>query len=238
MLLRQELREPSMYSSIMSAIASGATASTQIADRVGMERTAMGKYLGVLCSLGLIERAVPYGENPRTSKRAQYRVADPCFAYWYRFVEPAVGMIEQNAGELVAAEALRDDQLATYVGHWYEEIVRAWVLERAKRGRLAFAPTLVGSWWGTNQATRSQDDVDVVAGNPREKKILLGECKWRGSVNETELVRKQIERAAIFKDYKQVWYAFFTKESVGEATRARYAGDEYLFVDADALYEA
>lgn len=65
-----------------------------------------------------------------------------------------------------------------------------------------------------------------------------GECKWRGSANEAKLARKQTERAAIFKDYQQVWYALFTKEPVGEETRARCDGGTYLYVDADMLYEA
>lgn len=236
MLLRQELREPSVYSSILSSIAAGTNRSTRIADRIGIDSTAMGKYLGVLRSLGLVERVAPYGENVKTSKRAVYRISDPCFAYWYRFIEPTSDMVEQNAGKLAAAEALCDERLSTYVGHWFEAIARSWTVEAAVHRALPVAPVRFGSWWGTSNALRSQDDVDVVAGNPRTKEVLLGECKWRESVDVARMVEKQRERTALFPEYGDFALVFFTKRPVEASVRKRYEGNRMMFIDAERLY--
>lgn len=236
MLLRQELREPALYSSVLGAVASGANTPSLIADRVGIERTSVAKYLGTLASLYLVERAVPFGEDRQRSRKGIYRLTEPCFAYWYRFVEPCIDEVEQDAGELAAREALADGELSTYVGHWFETICREWVIAQAKARALPFSPVRFGTWWGTDPTTRSQDDVDVVAASPKARTALLGECKWRESVDETQAVEKLHARSSLFKDYKEFWYALFTKNEASCATREKYADGRHLFVSASDLY--
>lgn len=234
MLLRQELREPSMYSSIMGAIAGGANRPQEIADKVGDDRTAVGKYLSTLQSMGLVNRKVPFGENAQTSRKGLYRISDPCFAFWYRFVRENVDAIERDAGELAAREAMRPDELGTYVGHWFEEIALAWVIAQAKSGALPLSPVQFGSWWGTNPARREQDDIDVVAANPRRSQLLLGECKWRADFDETEALRKLEQRRSLVGDYAHVWFALFSKRPVHQVTRAK--SSETIFADVEELY--
>ena len=93
MLLRQELREPALYTSVLDAIASGATAPKAIANKAGVEETSVGKYLATLIGLDLIEKITPFEAGPR-SRRSIYRIKDPFFAFWYRFVSPQIGAIE------------------------------------------------------------------------------------------------------------------------------------------------
>lgn len=64
MLLRQELREPAVYNSILRAIGSGATRRGEIAARAGLEATAVSKYLATLERLDIIERVVPFWREP------------------------------------------------------------------------------------------------------------------------------------------------------------------------------
>ncbi|MEM2875174.1 MAG: ATP-binding protein, partial [Candidatus Hadarchaeales archaeon] len=55
-LIREELGEPATYFSIMNAIASGKTKQTEIANAVGMNSTAITRYLSTLMKLGLIQK--------------------------------------------------------------------------------------------------------------------------------------------------------------------------------------
>ena len=236
MLLRQELREPALYSSVLGAIASGANTPTLIADRVGIERTSLSKYLNVLSSLYLVEKAVPYGEDRLRSRKGIYRLTEPCFAYWYRFVEPYIDEIEQDAGELAAREVLSADEVSTYVGHWFEAICREWTIEQAKQGLLPLTPIKFGSWWGTNPVTRAQDDIDLIAGNPKRGVALLGECKWRERVDETQAMEKLHARSAVLKGFDDFFYALFTKHGASSATRKKYADEKHLFISAADLY--
>ena len=69
MLLRQELREPAQYNSILDAIGAGNTMPSKIAERAGVNSNSVGKYLKTLVSLGIIERTAPLGERLDLTQR-------------------------------------------------------------------------------------------------------------------------------------------------------------------------
>ncbi len=237
MLLRQELREPALYSSILDAVACGANRPQAIADRVGEDRTAVGKYLGTLSQLHLVKKTVPFGDNPKTSRKGLYALREPSFAFWYRFVAPYVDAIELDAGEPVARELLGGEELNAYIGRWFEEICLQWVAACAREGSLPFVPLRYGRWWGANPETRQQEDIDIVADSHSSSSLLVGECKWRNSFNESEEVAKLRRRAALLGDYDSTWFALFTKHAVGAATRKKLEAEgAWLLVDAERLY--
>ncbi|RFT24043.1 ATPase, partial [Gardnerella vaginalis] len=94
MLMRQELRDPSTYNSVLNALATGCNTPTLISDRIGLPATSVNVYLKTLEGLGLIERNIPFGMNPLHCKKGLWQICDPFFAYWYRFVAPNKGLIE------------------------------------------------------------------------------------------------------------------------------------------------
>ena len=58
-LLKQELREPSQYSEILSAIAEGASKMAEIASQCKMDTAACSKYLKTLMELGIVKKEHP-----------------------------------------------------------------------------------------------------------------------------------------------------------------------------------
>lgn len=234
MLLRQELREPALYSSILAAISQGATKPQAISDVVGEERTSIMRYLMTLRSMGLVERRVPFGEDPERSRRGIYRLKEPCFSFWYRFVRPILDSVERDAGELEARDLLVSQELPAYVGHWFESICLEWLVAAAKADKLPLSPTRFGKWWGTNPRAKSQDDIDVVAGNPRTKDLLIGECKWRMSFDETKALAKLRDRIGLVSGYERTNLAVFSRRPVCEATRRKEP--DTLFVSTNDLY--
>ncbi len=237
MLLRQELRDPSAYSSVLRAVASGATRAKDISDVSHVRQSSLTAYLNTLCDLGIVERAVPHGE-PDCGKRGIYRVADPAFAFWYRFVAPLATAVEAGLGEQVARRVLADQRRTEYEGHIFERVCRQWVVRQAKRGALPLMVTKVGSWWGTDPAAREQTDIDVVATDELGKQdVLLGECKWRESFDETEAVDTLRRRATLAGNYPRRHYYVFSKRPASQASidKGKAAGDVF-FVCADDMY--
>lgn len=238
MLLRQELRDPSTYSSVLRAIAGGATRTNMIADQAHVQVSSISAYLRVLCDLGIVERAVPHGE-PVRSKRSIYRIVDPAFAFWFQFVAPLATAVETGLGEQVARRVLSDQRLQTYEGHVFERVCRQWVLRQARQGALPLTATKVDSWWGTDPRARETADVDVVASDEFGKKdVLLGECKWRESFDESDAVATLKGRAPLVGDYPNRWYYIFSKRAIGEVSlqKAAEAGN-IRFVSVDEMYE-
>lgn len=73
MLLRQEVREPALYNSVLDAIGAGNTTPQRIAEHSGVNPNSVAKYLKSLVALGIVERDAPFGENARTSRKAIYQ---------------------------------------------------------------------------------------------------------------------------------------------------------------------
>lgn len=136
MLLRQELHEPAIYSSVLDAIAAGANKPQEIADRIGEDRGPVGRYLKTLQSMRFVEKKVPYGELREKSRKGICCISEPAFSFWYRFVQPAMDAIEMDAGELEARELFEGNDIPTYVGHWFETICLEWTIAQAKKGAL------------------------------------------------------------------------------------------------------
>ena len=73
MLLRQEVREPALYNSVLDAIGAGNTTPQRIAEHSVVNPNSVAKYLKSLVALGIVERDAPFGENARTSRKAIYQ---------------------------------------------------------------------------------------------------------------------------------------------------------------------
>lgn len=74
-------------------------------------------------TLGILERRVPALEDPARSKRAIYRIADPYFAFWFRFICTKRSDIARGLGQhLVDTHIL--PRLDDYMGGVFEEMAR------------------------------------------------------------------------------------------------------------------
>lgn len=240
MLLRQELREPATYNSVLEAVAHGATSPKTIAERAGVPRESVNGYLKTLVDLGIVERRVPFGMNPSSTRKSLYAIADPFFAFWYRFVAPSTGAVELGAGAAVAHEVCAGEPLTTYEGMQFEQVCLQWVARQNRSGGLPFLATSFGKWWGPDPAAHEQTDVDLVAANQQTRQLLVGECKWKNSFNESETLDALAHRAGLIPGvWKEVHRYLFTKGEVSQGTREREAADPGLHVvTAEDMFQA
>ncbi len=239
MLLRQELREPALYNSILDAIGSGETTPKRIAERAGVNASSMSKYLKTLIDLGIIQRDVPFGDNPDTSRKAVYTLGDPFFAYWYAFVSKSIGAIEAGAGFAAAQRTAFGQALQTYVGKQFETVCQQWVIRKNIAGELPFLASSFGCWWGTDPRERAETDIDLVAADKQSASILLGECKWRNSFDETDAIRQLEYRSELIKGCKSRTYCLFSKEAPSKATQEKAKQrDDLWLVTSDEMFGA
>ena len=234
-LLRQELSEPALYNSILRSIAGGANKQNEIADRTGIASTSLPRYLKTLMNLGIIERAVPFSENPDTSKRGIYRMRDACYDFWFRFVMPYASDIESGLGKAIVA-VLPDAQLNEYLGRRFERLCLEWLVMQAKEGKLPIPATTVGSWWGANPATKSQTNIDVLAADKIGKTLLIGECKYREEFNASDVVDDLRGKRALVKGYVADNLYVFAKHPVSKAVLK--ANPDVVFVSLEEMYRA
>lgn len=166
----QEIRDPATYFAVVRAIAAGRTRIGEISGAAGVPTPNLTKMLRRLEALGYVEARAPLSPTGPEAKRSSYRLVDPFFRFWFRFVFPNRSLLERGRVKGVAGTIERD--MNTFMGHALEDCCREWAGRYAGPGALPQSQQL-GCWWSRNGRT----EVDVV-GASRGRYDLLASCKW------------------------------------------------------------
>ncbi len=185
-ILHRELSHPNVYLSVLEQLAGGDKPIEKIAEPLRMRTHEASKYITTLQNLRLVQRRVPIG-SPVRARSGLYRLIDPFFRFWFRFVFPYQVDLESLDLLKFYDELIKPD-LADHVSPVFEEICRVYV--RKTHGELA---QRIGGWWGPavdsyrREGIRTSEEIDVV-GLSRSRVTVVGECKWsRNPVSETIL---------------------------------------------------
>ena len=85
---------------------------------------------------------------------------------------------------------------------------------------MGFAAEKIGTDWSQNRGQGVQ--LDVVAANPREKKLFIGEAKWGTDAISRNILTDMIKRSQRIPQIEQGWnvqYGLFAREDFTEATK-------------------
>ena len=205
-LLKQELREPASYHSIISAIASGASRMNDISTKTGLETSGCSNQITSLISLGIIRKEIPITENA-TSRKTLYQLEDSMFLFWYRFVRPNISSITRGVG-LTIYKTLVKPQISDFMRKIFENICLQYLYHPKIYESLPFPIGNVGRWWGSNPVKKRQEEIDIMA--IQEPYVLLGECKWKNAPVDMDTVHTLLERGGLFH-YPEKYYFLFSK---------------------------
>ena len=205
-LLKQELREPAVYNSIIRAIAEGASRMNDISTKTGIETGPCAKYVKTLIDLGIIKKETPITEKP--GKKTIYFLTDNFFRFWYRFVPQNIAAIHSERIEKVYPYAVKQ-YLSDYMGLIFEKMCQEYLLYYADD--LPVNLSGIGQWWGTDSRRKKQIQIDLVGTPVEGKEYLIGSCKFRNEkigMDELELLR---EYAKFFGKGERYYYYIFSK---------------------------
>ncbi|MDR1828692.1 MAG: ATP-binding protein [Methylobacteriaceae bacterium] len=211
-LLKQELREPAVYNSLIGAIAGGASRLNEIAGKSGMESNKCAKYLASLMALGIVKKEFPV-TGAAASRKTLYRLDDLMFRFWYRFVFPNMSAVMSGLGEAVYDLEIAG-RLPAYMGLVFEEICRQYLTGEARRGALPFLPGRVGRWWGGNPKEKRQEEIDILA--YRNDSALFCECKWTNAPVDLGVLNDLMAQSRLFS-FKHQWFWLFAKTGFTDA---------------------
>lgn len=189
-LLREEqtIRDPGTYFAIVREVAAGRTTVSEISNGTQLPVPNLTKMLRRLLELGYLEARSPLSPRGPEARRTSYRLADPFFRFWFRFVFPNRSLLERGRVEDVLRIVERD--LDTYMGLAFEDCCREWTGRFA--GDAFPASQQVGSWWSRD----GQTEIDV-AGVTRGRYDLLASCKWAQTAPASALDRLLDQRDSL-----------------------------------------
>jgi AAA+ ATPase superfamily predicted ATPase len=202
-ILREELKEPRYYFSIIRSIAFGNTTAGRIMNDTGITKDVVAKYLSTLQDLDIIERQVPITENIK-SRKGIYRIKDNYFKFYFRFIFPYMEYIEMGEEDFVLKEIKTNFQ--RYSGLVFESVVTDLIKEN--RNIIPMQFTRMGSWWSAGE------EIDIVAINENTQEILFGEVKYTNKlvgVKTLNALRKKAKNVKWGTDNRLEHYLIISK---------------------------
>ncbi|GAB7020869.1 ATP-binding protein [Halostagnicola bangensis] len=231
-LLRTEfgIREPQTYYTILRAIATGKRKANEIASFAGVDSNSLGSYLSKLRRLRLVERDIPVTANPNATRKSRYRLKEPLFRFWFRYVYGQSGELAQLGSK--AYEEVVEPTFSDYMGSMFEQVCQNALpdlVPKTYRG--------IGYWW------HQQHELDVV-GLASDGTLVAGECKYttremhEGDLADLERSANQIEWTPPGGNSLAYHYCCFCRSgfSAGLENAAAERDDVSLFAPADIVH--
>ena len=236
-LIRQELREPAMYNTIVEAVALGNTKLNDIYMKTGLDKAKISVYLRNLMDLEILEREFSVTVSTKeqaTSTRGLYRITDNFFRFWFHFVFPYLSDLEMGDAEGVFEHVIAP-QFNSFSSPVFETVCRKFVRKLSQQNKLGFRAAKIGRWWG--KVDGEETEIDIVAFDAKSKHYILGECKFRNSEMSVADLDRLENKNGIVKQGAEVRYALFSKSgfSGGLLTMAEQNDDLRLFPLSEIL---
>lgn len=204
-LLKQEVREPAIYTAIITAIATGASRMSEIATKVGEDTNVCTSYIKNLMNLGIVQKETPYGE--KNSRKTIYYIEDNMFRFWYRFVLDNNSIIMRGAADRVYKRI--EPYLSNYMGKVFEDICTQYLWKQLLEEKCPVEFNSLGRWWGNDPIEKKQTEIDVM-GEQDKDTALFAECKWTNEKVDLGVLETLVKRSKLFS-YTNVHYYLFSK---------------------------
>ena len=234
-LLRQELRETSIYNTIIEAIALGHTAFNEILTKTGIEKSKLSVYLKNLIELGIAERefsVLASVKERSSSSKGLYNLTDNYFRFWYAFGYSNLSELEKDDA-LGVWEDYIENSLHDYASKSFEKVCIEYMYSKNKKRQLPFRFSKVGRWWGTvakvidGKKRNCAEEIDIVASDKDENNYILGECKFRRELFDNGELRKLKEKIVIKGN---IYYYLFSLSGFTDSVINLSKSEDNLFL--------
>ena len=208
-VISAELRELSVYSTILSAIARGENKLNDIFHATGFSRAKISVYMKNLAAFNIVEKLVSFETGGwENAKKGVYQIKDTFVNFWFKFVYPNMSDLY-----LLPAEEFYDKYIAkeldVYLERYFRNVCMEYLLILNQMGKLPFNVKRVGTWLGKTGS------IDIIA-QSEDRRNIIGFCNW----NEPEMTMDMCEQMATAME------------------QARLASDDYYLFSATSFEQA
>jgi len=235
-----DIRDPSLYHSVLAAIATGHTTNGGIASYVGRRSDQITHPLNVLEDAALIAREADVFRRGRS----RYRIVEPLITFYEAVMRRRWAELEIHRGEQVW-QSSQQTFLTQVAGPHFETLCRDFALEAGTEIFSGF-PAQIGYGVVNDPANRTQIEIDVAVlaapepGEPR-RVLSLGEVKWGEVMGHHHLERLARARDLLARagyDTRDTILACYSGAGFNDDLTASAANDTRIALfDLDHIYQ-
>lgn len=226
--LKQELREPTVYSTLLASLAEGNRKLNDLHISTGYSRAKILVYLKHLTTMDIVEKLVPTEEEGReNAKKGLYRIKDHYLNFWYRFVFPHISLLELGLKEQVY-DAYISPGLNQYMEEYFADVCMEYLKLMNQHRRLKGNYQWWDRWYGKNGT------IDIIA-KGKEDNTLIGKCIWEDRLAGPEDYASlcSLSKEAGLKP--ELYYLFSRNGFTGELTEQVKGREDLVLVGLDEL---
>ena len=223
-----ELRELSVYNTILAALASGNNKLNDLFLKTGFSRAKISVYMKNLMAFDVVEKVVSFDTGGwENTKKGVYRIANTYVNFWFRFVYPHLSELYMASPEQFY-DAYIAPGIDEYLERYFKEVCMEYVGLLNLIGKLPMKISKMGTWIG------KEGNIDIIAQNSVRENIV-GYCNWNQpefTMEMKEELLKSMKQAKIDAKY------FFLFSAKGFSEEIRQLAEEdtrYILVDMNEL---
>jgi AAA+ ATPase superfamily predicted ATPase len=183
-LLREESPSAIHLRPILDAIGLGANRLSEVACRMEEPVTALSRFVDRLIELDLIQREVPFGTDPESSKRTLYKIKDPFLRFWFKIVASKRSLFSQVSTS-IRYQWLKEGLPSLFATTW-EELCRSKIPMLSEKWETIYEPAS-RFWQGQGP------ECDILSQSLDGRHLLIGEAKWSEKKSSVQWVQKAIQ---------------------------------------------
>jgi len=227
-ILKEEIREPKNYLSILKAISWGKRKFGEIVNETGLQKNVLTKYLNTLEKLQVTEKEVPVTEkNPQKSRKGLYQISDNFFRFWFQYVFPYKSDLEIGRFNEVFRKIKESFQILEATV--YEKVCRETIWDLSDK---IFRFERVGRWW------EKEREIDIVGLNQETKEIIFGEAKWSQKpvgINIFLDLKKKAKSVQWHRGRRKEYYILFSKSGFTKDMKELAKKEKVFLVEQNKL---
>ena len=185
-LLKQELRETSVYNTIIEAIALGNNSFSDILGKTGLEKSKLSVYLKNLIEISIVAKetsALSTDKEKSSSSKGSYILTDNFFRFWYAFAYRNLTDLENGDVDGVWEDCIQKE-LHNFAAKPFENLCLDYLYLLNKNKQLPFRIHNAARYWGkTNKEINGKKtsvnlEIDILAPDKEKQNHIFGECKF------------------------------------------------------------
>lgn len=219
-IISAELRELSVYNTILSAIAGGCNKLNDLYRKTGFSRAKISVYMKNLAHFDIIEKVISFETGGwENAKKGIYQIKDTYVNFWYRFVYPNLSNLYWMSPEEFY-DCYIDKEVEQYLNRCFRSVCMEYLILLNQIGKTPIQITKMGTWVGKT------GNIDIIAQNS-VRENMVGLCNWTEQVLTMEMCEQlfdSMKKAKITSDHFYLFSAkYFSPEVIALAKNdARY----------------
>lgn len=195
--IKAELRETSLYNTILYYIAGGACKLNELHLLTGFGRDKISVYLKNLMEREIVEKNFSFDTGGKEyTRKGLYHIQSGYTEFWFKYLYGREAALEWLEPEIFFDRYIADT-LNAFAKETFIKVGTEYIAAQNDCGRLPLHIKRFGRWWGKN------GDIDLVACDESQR-YLVGKCSWLSDVFTFEMFEElmyNINLAGIGKDY-------------------------------------